>query len=288
VLVLRAPAKVNLTLEVLARRADGYHALRSVMVPIGLYDEIRLEPSAAPAFFASDAALGVDNSVSRALEAVEARPYRVTLEKRIPAGAGLGGGSSDAASVLAAASEGQLGGIPERDWLATARSLGSDVPFFLTGTAALVEGTGERVTALGALPPWWVVVVRPKVAIATAEAYRMLAERREREPIPSRNRAASVSLALLSALQRGAFTDVVALASNDFHEPTVERFPEIARAHGALASAGATRSLLSGSGSCLFALCCDELTARALAKRVDRAAVADVYVAPFVASERWR
>ena len=100
------------------------------------------------------------------------------MRKRIPVGAGLGGGSSDAAAILRAAIDGALGPLAAQDWLADARALGSDVPFFLTGTGALVEGTGERVTALGALPPWWVVVLAPAVHVDTGDAYRRLAAAR--------------------------------------------------------------------------------------------------------------
>src|ERR1700682_388658 len=142
---LPAPAKINLTLEVLARREDGYHTLRSVMVPIGLYDRIELEAAEAGArgsfTVEGDAPDGAaeDNLVLRALEAAGVKtPMRVTLEKRVPIGGGLGGGSSDAAAVLRAAVEGRLGPAGVGAWLGAARGLGSDVSFFMVGTAALV------------------------------------------------------------------------------------------------------------------------------------------------------
>ncbi|MBD5635890.1 MAG: 4-(cytidine 5'-diphospho)-2-C-methyl-D-erythritol kinase, partial [Candidatus Eremiobacteraeota bacterium] len=179
-LTLLAPAKINATLEILSRRDDGYHTLRSVMLPLALYDRIELSPSASPAFHSNDPALEEGNLVSRALEAVGlGSRFEIHLEKIIPVGGGLGGGSSDAASVLRAAMEGRLGDVPQLDWLATASSLGSDVAFFLAGTGGLVEGTGERVTAIGTLPDWWTVVARPHASVATADAYGRLDYARE-------------------------------------------------------------------------------------------------------------
>src|SRR5580704_17703086 len=132
-LTLRAPAKLNLTLEVLARRSDGFHGVRSVMVPLELSDELTIEPSGHFEFVCDRSELADDRNLAvAALRALGELPaIRVELRKRIPVQAGLGGGSSDAAAVLFAAMSGALGPQPERDWLRVARTLGSDVPFFL-------------------------------------------------------------------------------------------------------------------------------------------------------------
>ncbi|GAC1307086.1 MAG: 4-(cytidine 5'-diphospho)-2-C-methyl-D-erythritol kinase [Vulcanimicrobiaceae bacterium] len=286
---LFAPAKINLTLEILSRRADGYHALRSVMLPIGLYDRIVLEPSSATRFVASDPALAHDNLVMRALAASGvATPYDVRLEKTIPVGGGLGGGSSDAAAVLRAAMAGELGAAEPRDWVEVALGLGSDVPFFLAGTGALVEGFGERVTALGALPRWWALVARPHASVATADAYRRLDAARSDRATPSRPRATSASLAAIEALQRGDFGALVASLVNDFHDVVLAAYPAVARADAALRDAGATHALLSGSGSCLFALFEDEARARAVASRVAADACEAVLAVPFHHDAAWR
>jgi len=300
-LALAAPAKLNLTLEILSRRADGYHPLRSIMVPLALYDRIELEPAepgaagsfslktrpSAHAQLSGDDAAG-DNLVVRALEAARvASPMRVLLDKQIPIGGGLGGGSSDAAAILKAAMDGRLGAAACADWLAAAGALGSDIPFFMAGTAALVEGCGERVTALGKVPHWWAVVVRPPVSVGTSEAYRLLDDVRTREPAPSRPRAESASLRAADALQRADFAALTIELSNDFHAPIIAAYPAIARAGAALrAACGA--SLLSGSGSCLFALFEVESAAQAGASRIDRDAVEDVFVAPFHEDRGWR
>jgi 4-diphosphocytidyl-2-C-methyl-D-erythritol kinase len=287
VLRLTAAAKVNLTLEVLARRGDGYHGVRSLIVPIGLYDEIAISPSERPAFACDDARVGAGNSVVAALAALDHAPANVSLTKRIPIGAGLGGGSSDAAAILRAAMRDELA-VPDvpRDWLAIARSLGSDVPFFLTGTGALVEATGERVTAVGALPPWWVVVAAPPVAVDTAEAYRLLDDGRA-GGAPQRARSTSASLAALEALQRADFDALCGALVNDFEPVVLGAYPAAARAHAALGEAAGSRALLTGSGACSFALFRNEDAARAAAARLDPA-VATAYPAPLLADGDWR
>ncbi len=290
--VLLAPAKINLTLEILSRRDDGYHTLRSVMLPIGLYDRITLEPASAHAgsFAVNDEELARDNLVTRALAACGlADLYAVKLEKRVPVGGGLGGGSSDAASVLRAAMAGAIGPASAVDWNAAARALGSDVPFFLTGTGALVEGTGERVTPVGALPAWWVVVARPHASVPTAGAYALLAALRERDGAPAtRARAQSASLAAIDALQRADFAGVQATLVNDFHDPILAAYPAVARTTHALARAGAERPLLSGSGSCVFALFESEEAARAVRDAFDDATAEATYVVPLHRDPAWR
>lgn len=287
-ITLQAPAKINLTLEILARRPDGYHTLRSVMVPVGLYDEIALEPAAKAEFTCEPGGLEADNLVTRALEAARVSDtYAVTLRKRIPVGGGLGGGSSDAAAILRAAMRDALP-HGEVDWLAAARSLGSDVPFFLTGTGALVEGTGERLTALGRLPPWWALIAAPAVAVSTAHAYGMLDASRSGAPEMTRPRSSSVSLEAVDALQRADFAALRGLLSNDFHALVVENVPGVRRAYEAMAAAGAPDTLLSGSGSCLFALFEREALAREVAAKLDASAFAGIFTAPLVSDDAWR
>ena len=289
---LLAPAKINVTLEILARRADGYHTLRSVMLPIGLYDRIVLEPTdaASSTFTASDSALANDNLVMRALALCKLdRSYDVRLEKITPVGGGLGGGSSDAAAILRSAMSGELGAVATIDWNAAARALGSDVPFFLTGTGALVEGTGERVTPLGSLPPWWVVVLRPHAFVPTAAAYRLIATMRERRgPAPTRARSESSSLIAIDALQRADFPALQATLENDFDEPIRDAYPAVAAAIAALQSAGARRPLLSGSGSCVFALFENETDARSVAQAVDMRVAEHSFVVPLHRDAAWR
>jgi 4-diphosphocytidyl-2-C-methyl-D-erythritol kinase len=284
---LNAPAKINLTLEVLARRADGHHGVRSVMVPLDLADELAFEPAGAFGFECDRIELaGERNLAVMALASVCGRlpPVRMRLTKRIPVQAGLGGGSSDAAAVLRAAMSGILGPTPPHDWLQLARSLGSDVPFFLAETAALVEGTGERVTPAGSIPAWHVLIVKPPVSVSTAAAYRELDELER----PQRPRTACVSIEMLEALQRADFVAVERLLQNDFHELTVARTPEVGAAIDALRSAGAGNALLAGSGSCVFALAPAHATIEAIAQRLPLPEAFERIVTRFAATPQWR
>jgi len=282
---LRAPAKLNLSLEVLNRVDGGLHALRSVMVPVDLCDEIQIDPSEDGLHFScSDKALQADNLVERAYHALgsDRGAATIALRKNIPTQAGLGGGSSDAAAILLAAQRGIFGDVRQTDFLATARELGSDVPFFLAETAALVEGTGERITALGRVPDWHAVIVKPPVAVSTAEAYRALDERER----ATRPRKGSVSLALGEALQRAEFDRVVELLNNDFLE-VFARNAEIARALDMLRSAGAVKPMLTGSGSAVFALARTAPDRDALAKRIAPAPEYQVFACAFWSGEAW-
>lgn len=290
--VVQAPAKINLTLEILARREDGFHTLRSVMVPVGLADELVFEPSGRFTFACEPASLAADNLVPAAFARLGLAhvPVAVELRKRVPVGAGLGGGSSDAAAVLRAAMNGAFGALPARDWIADARALGSDVPFFLVDGPALVEGTGERVTALGDAPPWWTVLVVPAVHVATGPAYAALAAERSRRPAPSRPRSDSATLRCGEALQRRDHALVLATMTNDF-EPIVRgAYPAVDLALRALAAADPPggRAMLSGSGGACFALFADEAGARAFAGRLRAPDGAAVHVVPFATSSVWR
>jgi 4-diphosphocytidyl-2-C-methyl-D-erythritol kinase len=285
-LTLRAPAKVNLTLEVLARRSDGYHGIRSVMVPLELSDELTIEPNARFSFACDRADLVGDRNLAlAALRTLETLPaIRMELHKRIPVEAGLGGGSSDAAAVLRAAMAGAFGSVPRADWLSVARGLGSDVPFFLAGTAALVEGTGERITPAGAIPRWHALLVKPPVAISTAGAYGDL-DKRER---PQRPRRGCVSVALLEALQRSDFATVESMMQNDFHDLIAAKTPGVAVALAALQSAGATNALLAGSGSCVFTICPDRERVERIRDNLALASTYERYTTAFAATPDWR
>jgi len=251
--VLRAPAKINLTLEVLGRRPDGYHRLRSVMVPISLCDQITIEESECGLQFRSNRAdLDAEgNLVIKALRELKLPrdDFKIFLNKEIPIGAGLGGGSSDAAAVLLAAMSGLLGEIAANDYLRLARRLGSDVPFFLAQTAAIVEGTGERVTPLGAVPEWRCTIVRPPITVSTADAYAAF-----EASGGSRPRNVSTTIELGEALQRGDLGRVQALAQNDFEKWAVRTYPPIEDALRILATWNNGFAHLTGSGAAVYTI----------------------------------
>ncbi len=284
---MRAPAKINLTLEVLAQRSDGYHGLRSVMVPLELADELTIGPSTRFSFECDRSELaGEQNLAVAAVRALgdELPAVRMQLIKKIPVQAGLGGGSSDAAAVLRAAMAGAFGPVPHRDWMPIARSLGSDVPFFLAGTAALVEGTGERVTPAGAIPAWHVLIVKPPVEASTAQAYREIDALQR----PQRPRSGCVSIAMLEALQRAEFARVEALLQNDFHEITAARTPAVRAALEALRAAEAGNALLAGSGSCVFTVAPERSTIEAIVRSLELPPAYERFVTRFASTPEWK
>lgn len=259
---LRAPAKVNLHLRVLGKRPDGYHELDTLFQAIDLADEVtvalggqgidlevvgadvgpHVENLAYRAAAAALHAVGVDTGVS------------IRLEKRIPAGAGLGGGSSDAAAVLRCLAT-LIDGLDDAALLhRVATGLGSDVPFFLCGSPlARGTGRGEVLEPLPPLPAADLVVVSPPVHVDTGEAYAAL------EKAPSSASDAAVVEREEADDPRGpdvprSWADCVAKAHNDFETVVSSRHPEVAQALEGLAAVGATIALLSGSGSSAFGL----------------------------------
>jgi 4-diphosphocytidyl-2-C-methyl-D-erythritol kinase len=250
--MLPAFAKINLTLEVLGRRTDGYHELASVMQTIALCDTVALEPAPANTrTLACDvpALAGAANLALRAADELASLVpgtcgVSLELHKAIPTQAGLGGGSSDAATALLALA--RLWGVPitEDHMCALAARLGSDVPFFLTGGTARVRGRGEGVEPLPDVVPCWLVLLKPPLSVPTAVAFAALG------PEDFRDGAASARLA--NDVLQGRPVDFAALV-NSF-EASVERdYPAVAAGRAALVEAGAPVVRLSGSGPTLFA-----------------------------------
>jgi len=253
-----APAKLNLSLQVFGKRPDGYHNIRSVMVPISLYDEVTVEEAPAGISVECDAPgipTGAANSCHKAAALFLAwagtpAGVRIRIRKAIPPESGLGGGSSDAAGVLKGLIA--LTGMhpPPDALLAMAVRLGADVPFFLPCGAALVEGFGERLTPLQWNVPFHAVIVRPAFGFSTREGYARLGRVPGGSPpggyVPSFR----------------TFSDVAAIVRNDFEAAWGPSHPEIAAIRKELMSAGAAAAGLSGSGSAVFGLFTSDGAAR--------------------------
>ena len=259
---LFAPAKVNLYLRITGRRHDGYHLLDSLMVPISLGDEVEISRvDGAPGSLAlaaddPDLPLGEDNTVRQAVRAFRERtgrlePVAVNIRKRIPIGAGLGGGSTDAAAALRGMNDLLGAGLSVEDLLALGLSVGADVPFFIRGESARARGIGEELSAVGPLPRLWMVVLFPNLAVSTAWVYRNF---RSKLTKPSNN----------NNLVRKLDTphEVVEVLVNDLETVTMGRYPRIARLKDRLNESGAIGSLMSGSGSAVFGVFADEAGAR--------------------------
>ena len=262
---LRAPAKVNLTLEVLGRHADGYHELRSVFAILDLADRLvvsgarRLDVRVRP----DPGCRAEDELSARAVLALASatgrRPWaHVRVAKRIPVAAGLGGGSSDAGATLRATAALWRS---DADLVPVAATIGSDVPFFATGAAfALVEGRGERVTALPVPPaPPWVVLVRVPARLRTTDVFAALR--------PDERSDGSAS-ARLAAAFRDATADAEVLRAcgrNDLTAAAARICPEVAEARSIAGWQGITLAV-SGSGPSLFAIANDRADALRLAR----------------------
>ncbi|HEV2386440.1 MAG TPA: 4-(cytidine 5'-diphospho)-2-C-methyl-D-erythritol kinase [Candidatus Acidoferrales bacterium] len=266
---LRIPAyaKINLHLAVLGVRPDGYHELRTIFQAISLHDTLELERLRRPEIHlqVTGAALAADrtNLVYRALEALNRElalggGWRARLQKRIPMGAGLGGGSSDAAAALAGGL--RLAGrrlAPER-LAEIAAGLGADVPFFLLGGRAVGVGRGDEIYPLETGPRRSVVVVMPKgIEVATSEAYGWLDRELTKGSAPPR---------LWISCARSWSTEEADLW-NDFEGAVFAHYPRLERIKRRLLRAGAAGAALAGSGSAVFGLFRNPAQARRAARQ---------------------
>lgn len=266
-LTLRAHAKVNLTLDITGRRADGYHTLDSVMQSVSLCDEVTLRRTdgAALTVRCDTARLpqGAGNIAHRAalsyFAAAElpAHGVEIFIRKRIPMQAGLGGGSADAAAALAGLAHLFPVGLGHRALLEIAAGVGADVPFCLTGGTLRAQGAGERLSSLPALADCAVLIVKPAENTPTAAAYAAFDAA-----------AQSISRrtdALCAALAGGKIAPVAAAMGNAFADALTPPFEADLCAR--LRAAGALGACMSGSGTAVFGLFADEATAAGFCAR---------------------
>lgn len=260
---VRAFAKINLDLRVLGKRADGFHELRTIFQTVTLADrlEISFTPARRTAIDLDDSAGIADNLVVRAarlvLDAarVEGR-VALRLEKRIPMGAGLGGGSSDAAAVLLALPVLARRPLPLATLSILGQQLGSDVPFFLVGGAAVGIGRGTELFPLPDPLARRGIIIAPDVHVSTPEAYRVLSPRLTTESQENK---------IFSFQSHAWDLNYAAGFQNDFEPVVFEREPRLAALKRKLVKAGASPAMMSGSGSALFGLFDDrEEMARAM------------------------
>ncbi len=234
-----APAKINLFLHIVGRRADGYHLLQTAFRMLDWGDEITLRRRDDGAIVRTSDVPGVPadaDLVVRAARALQAASGTrcgadIGVVKRIPMGGGLGGGSSDAASVLVALNRIWACGLSRGQLQEIGLKLGADVPFFIFGRTAFAEGVGEALQAMDVAPAWYVMVA-PPVAVPTAEIFSAPELTRNSEPIIMRRFATHTT-------------------RNDMQATVCKRFPEVAEALVWLSQYGAAR--MSGSGACIFA-----------------------------------
>ncbi len=282
---ISAFAKINLSLRIGARRADGFHDVRTIFQAVDLCDRVTVESQRGP-FELVCATPGVPadrtNLVWKAAQHLWTaagreglpRDVRITLDKRIPARAGLGGGSSDAAAALSALRDVWKLKVGDEVLFAVAAALGSDVPYFLVGGTALGLGRGEDVYPLDDLPRLSVVLIFPPFGVATADAYAWLDDWRSRG-------TGSEQPAYLARTWLGR---VVPLA-NDLEPPVIDRHPVVGTLKGRLTKMGAEMAAMSGSGSTVFGVFPTAKAAQRAATSFRRTG-ADVAVARFLPRRR--
>jgi 4-diphosphocytidyl-2-C-methyl-D-erythritol kinase len=252
---IRAPAKINLSLRVVGKRRDGYHLVDTIMLPVSLYDEIEiarprsgrrglLEVTCDHPLVPS----GKRNIVYKAAELLLGKqavrtPLRIHIRKRIPVGAGLGGGSSDAAATLRALNRRYRLKKSRRELLSLGAALGADVPFFILGRPARARGIGDKLTPLGSMPRLWAIILYPGFPVSTRWAYRNLSFKLTKG-------IGNTSLKRFKRDRRGLAPSLV----NDLEKVVFRRYPRLAALKERLIQEGARAALMSGSGSSVFGI----------------------------------
>ncbi|WP_319521159.1 4-(cytidine 5'-diphospho)-2-C-methyl-D-erythritol kinase [uncultured Desulfosarcina sp.] len=255
-LCVKAPAKINLFLRITGRRPDGFHELVTLMCPVALYDTLTLTPENEGLHVvcghpdvpedefnlaARAARLFVETAFPEASRPVSG--LTIHIDKTIPVGAGLGGGSSDAAAVLTALNRHRGNPLSTPALMELAGRLGADVPFFIPGGAALATGIGDRLEPFSRLPTWTVLLVYPNVAVSTAWVYKNLNLRLTKD-----------EKKLRKFHFKDRFFNVAEHLVNDLEPVTIKAFPVIEEIKRLLLAHGAAGAMMSGSGSTVFGL----------------------------------
>jgi 4-diphosphocytidyl-2-C-methyl-D-erythritol kinase len=273
---LKTPAKINLTLAVLGKRPDGFHDIESLVVPVGLYDDLEVSdsPDGQIHLTCDDPALptNADNLAYQAAELLASRAsarsgVRMRLTKRIPVGAGLGGGSSDAAAALVGLNRLWQLGLNRSALAGVAAELGSDVPLFVADGAVITRGRGERIERVRLDWVGCIVLIVPPFAMSTAEVYQQW---------QGGSRPPRTALEIIEACRSGQNLD--GLLYNMLEEPAFALEPRLAELHAKTARLGAPGVRMTGSGSALFALFDRQDEGTSFAAQVTQQLGVDVHV----------
>lgn len=254
-ITLKAPAKINWSLYVLDKRPDGYHDILTLMHRIAIYDTITIGHSDRLELYSAMNIPDEQNIVFKAAEAL--RKYsgigdgaRIVLEKDIPTGAGLGGGSSDAAFTLIGLNRLWSLGLPLEELKTIGSSLGSDVPFFFDSPLAVAEGRGERLSSVEINIPCTILLIKPSVSVSTAWAYKNI-DLQSLKLTKREHKDNNIKL-IYSSLRTGETSLLRTALHNDFEKVVFGQYPLIGRLKEQLIDSGASAALMSGSGSSVF------------------------------------
>lgn len=251
----KAPAKINLLLDVIRKREDGYHEVEMIMTMVDLADRLEMEPLARDTIIISSQVgyipLDEKNLAFQAARLIKER-YNVRqgvyihLDKKIPVAAGLAGGSSDAAATLRGLNRLWGLNIPEQELCQLGAELGSDVPFCVTGGTAIARGRGEKLEPIDQPPQCWVVLAKPPINVSTADVYgKFRVNQIQQHP--------SIA-AMTGALANGSFSQMCSQLGNVLESVTLQLHPEVRQLKESMIRLGADGVLMSGSGPTVFGL----------------------------------
>jgi 4-diphosphocytidyl-2-C-methyl-D-erythritol kinase len=263
-LFVKAPAKINLALDVLRKREDGYHEVNMVMTMIDLADRLEITEIAGDRILVTTSSgfLPDDerNFAYRAAQLVKdrfriKRGVSITIDKQIPVAAGMAGGSSDAAAVLKGLNRLWRLGLSTEEVAQLGTQIGSDVAFCVYGGTAVATGRGEIISPIPSPPPCWVVLAKPDIGVSTKETYRRLDLKSASHPDVD---------AVINAIRKNDYETLCRSMGNILEEPTIRRVPQVAQIKEKMADFGADGVLMSGSGPTVFGLTRMETKARRL------------------------
>jgi 4-diphosphocytidyl-2-C-methyl-D-erythritol kinase len=253
-LLVKAPAKINLSLDVLHKRPDGYHEVKMVMTTIDLADRIELIPRTDDVIqIISQNRFVPDDHRNLAYQAAKLlketfcikQGVSISITKHIPVAAGLAGGSSDAAATLRGLNKLWNLGLTLDELAELGAQIGSDVSFCVYGGTAIATGRGEKITPIPSPPPCWVVLAKPSIGVSTAEVYRNLKVEEVTHPDVD---------AMVEAIERQDYFAICQLVGNVLEEVTLKKHPEVAHIKEQMRRFGADAVLMSGSGPTVFGL----------------------------------
>jgi 4-diphosphocytidyl-2-C-methyl-D-erythritol kinase len=279
VISLKAPAKVNLFLEILGKRDDGFHEIETIMQEIDLADSLQFEETQEGVTLEcnnKNIPANQDNLVCKAANLILEecgikKGVLINLEKNIPVGAGLGGGSSDAATTLKALNSLWKVGLNNEELMEFAAKLGSDIPFFINGKTALCRGRGELITPVEVRNRMDYIILFPRVHISTETIYKNL-------KIDLTKKRKDVSF-FLDALKYSEVAGISKLLFNRLEEIIFATYPDLLQVKSTLESFGFCGLSISGSGSAFFGLCNDRHQAEVIKSKIELSGMGNVFVA---------
>lgn len=273
-ITLNAYAKINLSLDVVGRLANGYHEVRMIMQTVGIHDTLTFEKTEGEIVLSSDAGelpLGEDNLIYKAAKLVRetygiSGGVKVHLEKRIPVAAGMAGGSTDAAATLKAMNLLYDLRLSEEDLCGLGVKLGADVPYCIMGGTALSEGIGEVLTKLAPMPECVLLVAKPDINVSTKEVYQAL----DSQSVPWHPDVDGMR----QAIEEGRLEGIYSRLGNVLETVTVAKHPIVSEIKQEMLENGALGSLMSGSGPSVFGIFDDEEKARAAGECIKKKGLA--------------